>query len=115
MAINVTLHDSSFLGRIIDTLVIDAETGLPFAGSSSNFVLSNTQQKVTNIVWLENRARISGQVILQLDGQDFSRGVNFELQEGTTPPPVEKFGNVEKAIIAAVGIGILSSLQGGKR
>ncbi len=115
MAINVTLHDSSFLGRTIDTLVIDAETGLPFAGSSSNFVLSNTQQKVTNIVWLENRARISGQVILQLDGQDFSRGVNFELQEGTTPPPVEKFGNVEKAIIAAVGIGILSSLQGGKQ
>ena len=85
ITLNVLVRDPQFIGKTITTNVIDANTGLRFSGSTSNFILRDREQKVSNIVWIESRERISGQVILSLQGQDFSRGVNFEFQSTTIP------------------------------
>ncbi len=85
ITINVLVRDPQFIGKTITTNVIDSNTGLRFGGSTSNFILRDREQKVSNIVWIESRERISGQVILSLQGEDFSRGANFEFQSTTIP------------------------------
>ncbi len=141
ITINVLVRDPQFIGKTITTNVIDANTGLRFGGSTSNFTLRDREQKVSNIVWIESRERISGQVILSLQGQDFSRGANFEFQSTTIPDlpcptgfhrdPITQLctedtdgnGNGEEeernlfntAIIGAIGIGVLASMMGNKK
>ena len=141
ITLNVLVRDSAFLGKTITTNVIDSNTGLRFGGSTSNFILRDRGQKVSNIVWIESRERISGQVILSLQDQDFSRGANFEFQSTTIPDlpcptgfhrdPITQLctedtdgnGNGEEeernlfntAIIGAIGIGVLASMMGNKK
>ena len=129
ITLNVLVRDPQFIGKTITTNVIDANTGLRFGGSTSNFTLRDREQKVSNIVWIESRERISGQVILSLQGQDFSRGANFEFQSTTIPdrppepmpdfpplpdePPIDEGRNLfQSAIIGVLGLGVLASIGG---
>ncbi len=135
ITLNVLVRDQAFLGKTITVNVIDANTGLRFSGSTSNFILRDREQRVSNIVWIEKRERISGQVILSLQGQDFSRGANFEFQSTTIPdkdclPNFHKDENgvcvpdledeeedtgrnlFNTAIIGAIGLGVLASIGG---
>ena len=124
ITLNVIVRDSAFLGKTITTNVIDANTGLRFSGSTSNFILRDREQRVSNIVWIESRDRISGQVILSLQGEDFSRGANFEFQSTTIPdrppepmpdfppipeePPIQEDRNLfQSAIIGVLALGAL--------
>ena len=135
ITINVIVRDNSFLGKTITTNVIDANTGLRFKGSTSNFQLNSRTQKVSNIVWIEKRERISGQVILSYQGQDFSRGANFEFQSTTIPDKECKEGfhkengvcimddepikgerdYFQTAILLLLGGGLVLGMRGGKK
>ena len=135
ITLNVIVRDQAFLGKTITTNVIDANTGLRFSGSTSNFILRDRQQKVSNIVWIEKRERISGQVILSLQGQDFSRGTNFEFQSRTIidkdcepgfhkengvcikdiiPVPAER-NLFQTAILLLLGGGLVLGMRGDKK
>ncbi len=135
ITLNVIVRDSAFLGDTISVNVIDANTGLQFRGSTTSFILRSRNQRVDNIVWLENRERISGQVILSRLNQDFSKGVNFEFQSTTIPdrppepmpdfPPIPEEPPIEEdtgrnlfqsAIIGVLALGALGgSLLDNKR